>query len=76
MADSSSPGGSSWKKFLTTIRLNALMAPGSMRAQKESSDPRLLTTRYVGIIPPENSMEKTTRFSTVLRPMRSLRASG
>ncbi|SIC82853.1 Uncharacterised protein [Mycobacteroides abscessus subsp. abscessus] len=45
LADSSSSAGTLWKKFLTMIRLNALIAVGMMYAQNVLSNPVSLTTR-------------------------------
>ncbi|MNV96315.1 hypothetical protein D3C71_1913040 [compost metagenome] len=44
-AESSRPSGMFWKKFFKTIRLNALMALGIIRAHRELVRCRAFTTK-------------------------------
>ncbi|MNC50641.1 hypothetical protein D3C75_998930 [compost metagenome] len=65
-----------WKKFLSTIRLKALIAVGNIKDQSVSVRCRDLTTKYVGIIPPLNSIVKSTPSRIGWRPRKYFLDSG
>ena len=72
IAASSKDLGIPLKKFITIIRLKIGTAPGSTKAQIVLINFSLFTTRYVGIIPPLNSIANSKRYIYTFLPRKSI----
>ena len=64
------------KKVRAMITLKMLRLPSRITAKGEPSSPRLRTTIYVGMSPPEKYMGMMSRMVTTLRPLKYRRESG
>ncbi|MNN60491.1 hypothetical protein D3C81_1756800 [compost metagenome] len=74
--ESISSCGSCMKKLLITKKLNALMAPGIISAQREFISPKFLIRIKFGIRGALNTMVNNTIMTMYLRPANSGRDTG